>query len=124
MVARERVLVMISTLVAKSTTIVFEKMVSSILFTSFCSNYFNRGNNPSSYTQGLMFSNFSMWNCDFNLAGMTNVECHEKFKRCVKSVHESGKPGFSSVCPYDLAVSTMVQGMDVVILMSQWATNR
>ncbi|KAL8136567.1 hypothetical protein V2J09_002568 [Rumex salicifolius] len=53
--------------------------------------------------------------------GMTNVKCHKKFKNCVKKVHKSGSPGFSKICHYDLAVATMVQGMDMAILMSQWA---
>ncbi|GAV62191.1 hypothetical protein CFOL_v3_05715 [Cephalotus follicularis] len=41
--------------------------------------------------------------------GMTDVKCHEKFKRCIKKVHKSGKPGFSKECTYDTAVPTMVQ---------------
>ncbi|KAL9258828.1 putative phospholipase A2 homolog 1 [Drosera capensis] len=53
--------------------------------------------------------------------GMTNVKCHEKFKRCIKRVQKSGKGGFSEECPYDVAVPTMVQGMGMAILMSQWA---
>ncbi|KAJ4708599.1 Phospholipase A2 family protein [Melia azedarach] len=51
--------------------------------------------------------------------GLTNVKCHEKFKRCVKRVKNSGKVGFSQVCPYDTVMPTMVQGMDMAILMSQ-----
>jgi len=51
--------------------------------------------------------------------GMTNVKCHEKFKRCIKKVQKSGKVGFSRDCPYDTAVPTMVQGMDMAILLSQ-----
>ncbi|PIN03100.1 Phospholipase A(2) [Handroanthus impetiginosus] len=51
--------------------------------------------------------------------GMTNIKCHEKFKRCIKKVHKSGKEGFSESCPYDTAVPTMVQGMDMAILFSQ-----
>ncbi|KAL9249469.1 putative phospholipase A2 homolog 1 [Drosera capensis] len=39
--------------------------------------------------------------------GMTNVKCHEKFKRCIKKVQKSGKGGFSEECPYDVAVPTM-----------------
>ncbi|EYU41607.1 hypothetical protein ABFS82_10G042500 [Erythranthe guttata] len=52
--------------------------------------------------------------------GMTNIKCHEKFKRCIKKVHKSGKKGFSESCPYDTAVPTMVQGMDMAILFSQF----
>ncbi|GAB2275412.1 Probable phospholipase A2 1, partial [Dionaea muscipula] len=56
--------------------------------------------------------------------GMTNVKCHDKFKRCIKKVQNSGKAGFSHECPYDVAVPTMVQGMDMAILMSQWANQK
>ncbi|KAK9705404.1 hypothetical protein RND81_07G054200 [Saponaria officinalis] len=56
--------------------------------------------------------------------GMTNVKCHEKFKRCIKKVQKSGKAGFSKDCPYDVAVPTMVQGMDLAIMMSQIARPR
>lgn len=55
-------------------------------------------------------------------SGMINVKCHEKFKRCIKKVQKSGKAGFSKDCPYDVVVPTMVQGMDLAILMSQLAT--
>lgn len=51
---------------------------------------------------------------------MINVKCHEKFKRCIKKVQKSGKVGFSRDCPYDTAVPTMVQGMDMAILLSQF----
>ncbi|KAG0494139.1 hypothetical protein HPP92_005133 [Vanilla planifolia] len=51
--------------------------------------------------------------------GITNVKCHEKFKRCMKKVKKSGKAGFSRECPYDLIIPTMVQGMDMAILLSQ-----
>ncbi|GJY11502.1 probable phospholipase A2 homolog 1 [Tanacetum coccineum] len=56
--------------------------------------------------------------------GMTDVKCHEKFKRCIKKVHKSGKPGFSSDCPYDTAVPTMQQGMDMAILFSQFGNSK
>ncbi|KAH9611830.1 hypothetical protein KSS87_013680 [Heliosperma pusillum] len=56
-------------------------------------------------------------NCD----SMTSVKCHEKFKRCIKKVQKSGKAGFTKDCPYDVAVPTMVQGMDLAIMMSQLA---
>ena len=52
---------------------------------------------------------------------MTNIKCHEKFKKCIKKVLKSGKVGFSKDCTYDVAVLTMVQGMDLAILMSQIA---
>ncbi|XP_059634857.1 probable phospholipase A2 homolog 1 [Cornus florida] len=51
--------------------------------------------------------------------GLMNVKCHEKFKRCIKKVQKSGKDGFSRDCPYETAVPTMVQGMDMAILLSQ-----
>lgn len=54
-------------------------------------------------------------------AGVANVNCHEKFKKCIKKVQKSGKVGFSWECPYETAVPTMVQGMDLAILMSQFA---
>ncbi|XP_021751278.1 probable phospholipase A2 homolog 1 [Chenopodium quinoa] len=54
--------------------------------------------------------------------GMTNIKCHQKFKRCIKKAQKSGKAGFSKDCPYDVVVHTMVQGMDMAILMSQFAS--
>ena len=53
---------------------------------------------------------------------MINVKCHEKFKRCIKKAQKSGKGGFSKDCPYEIVVPTMVQGMDMAILMSQFAS--
>ncbi|XP_008812652.1 probable phospholipase A2 homolog 1 [Phoenix dactylifera] len=51
--------------------------------------------------------------------GLMSVKCHEKFKRCMRNVKKSGKVGFSKECPYDTAMPTMVQGMDMAILFSQ-----
>ncbi|THG18535.1 hypothetical protein TEA_000356 [Camellia sinensis var. sinensis] len=51
--------------------------------------------------------------------GLISIKCHEKFKTCIKKVQKSGKLGFSTECPYDTAVPTMVQGMDMAILFSQ-----
>ena len=56
--------------------------------------------------------------------GMTDIKCHEKFKRCIKKVHKSGKVGFAKQCPYDTAVPTMVQGMDLAILLSQFGNSK
>ncbi|XP_009592612.1 putative phospholipase A2 homolog 1 [Nicotiana tabacum] len=56
--------------------------------------------------------------------GMTNVKCHEKFKRCIKKVQKSRKAGFSRECPYDVAVPTMVQGMDMAIMFSQLGNSK
>ncbi|CAA2989966.1 probable phospholipase A2 homolog 1 [Olea europaea subsp. europaea] len=56
--------------------------------------------------------------------GLTNIKCHEKFKRCIKKVQKSGKIGFSNTCPYDTAVPTMVQGMDMAILFSQFGNSK
>ncbi|XP_062090978.1 probable phospholipase A2 homolog 1 [Humulus lupulus] len=56
--------------------------------------------------------------------GLTNIKCHEKFKRCIKKVHKSGKVGFSRDCPYETAVPTMVQGMDFAIMLSQFDNSR
>ncbi|KAK1312205.1 hypothetical protein QJS10_CPA07g00901 [Acorus calamus] len=54
--------------------------------------------------------------------GMTSVKCHEKFKSCIKRVQKSGKVGFSKKCPYETAMPTMIQGMDMAILFSQFGT--
>ena len=51
--------------------------------------------------------------------GLTNIKCHEKFKRRIKKVQKSWNVGFSRNCPYDTVVPTMVQGMDMAILLSQ-----
>ncbi|CAA0814295.1 Phospholipase A2-beta [Striga hermonthica] len=56
--------------------------------------------------------------------GMIDIKCHEKFKRCIKKVLKSGKKGFSKTCPYDTAVPTMVQGMDMAIMFSQLGAPR
>lgn len=56
--------------------------------------------------------------------GMNNVKCHQKFKRCIKKVQKSGKPGFSTVCPVDVAVPTMDQGMDMAIMFSQFGNSK
>ncbi|KAL3363270.1 hypothetical protein AABB24_012521 [Solanum stoloniferum] len=56
--------------------------------------------------------------------GMTNVKCHEKFKRCIMKVQKSGKVGFTRDCPYDVAVPTMVQGMDMAIMFSQLGNSK
>ena len=55
---------------------------------------------------------------------MTDIKCHEKFKRCIKKVHKSRKVGFSKQCPYDTDVPTMVQGMDLAILLSQFGNSK
>ncbi|KAK1265373.1 hypothetical protein QJS04_geneDACA018133 [Acorus gramineus] len=54
--------------------------------------------------------------------GLTSVKCHEKFKSCIKRVQKSGKVGFSKTCPYETAMPTMIQGMDMAILFSQLGT--
>ncbi|XP_077211054.1 putative phospholipase A2 homolog 1 [Tasmannia lanceolata] len=56
--------------------------------------------------------------------GLTNVKCHEKFKICIKKVQKSGKIGFSKDCPYEIAVPTMTQGMDLAILFSQLGNSK
>ncbi|WOG94282.1 hypothetical protein DCAR_0313575 [Daucus carota subsp. sativus] len=56
--------------------------------------------------------------------GMNNVKCHEKFKRCIKKVQKSGKPGFSNVCPLDVVVPVMDQGMDMAIMFSQFGNSK
>lgn len=72
---------------------------------------------------GLSISLFIFILCS-NFSGMINVKCHEKFKRCIKKVQKSGKVGFSRACPYDTAVPTMVQGMDMAILLSQFGGSK
>ncbi|KAG9456571.1 hypothetical protein H6P81_001079 [Aristolochia fimbriata] len=52
--------------------------------------------------------------------GIMSVKCHEKFKSCIKKIQKSGKVGFSEDCPYEIAVPTMTQGMDMAILFSQF----
>ncbi|RRT40447.1 hypothetical protein B296_00031862 [Ensete ventricosum] len=52
-------------------------------------------------------------------SGLMSVGCHEKFKTCIKKVKKSGKVGFSKECPYEAAMPTMIQGMDMAILFSQ-----
>ncbi|KAH7692090.1 Phospholipase A(2) protein [Dioscorea alata] len=52
--------------------------------------------------------------------GMMSVKCHEKFKNCIKRVKKSGKVGFSKECPFEVAMPTMIQGMDMAILFSQF----
>ncbi|KAK6151904.1 hypothetical protein DH2020_014539 [Rehmannia glutinosa] len=55
--------------------------------------------------------------------GVTNIECHEECKRCVRRVEKSGKVGFSNNCPYSAAVPTLVQCMDVALLLSQFGSS-
>ncbi|GMN50705.1 hypothetical protein TIFTF001_019857 [Ficus carica] len=54
---------------------------------------------------------------------LIDIKCHEKFKKCIKKVQKSGKVGFSRACPYETAVPTMVQGMDLAILLSQFGNS-
>ncbi|KAK6793763.1 hypothetical protein RDI58_007216 [Solanum bulbocastanum] len=56
--------------------------------------------------------------------GMTNVKCHEKFKRCIKKVQKSGKVGFTRDCSYDVAAPTMIQGIDMAIMFSQLGNSK
>ncbi|KAE8682572.1 Phospholipase A2-beta [Hibiscus syriacus] len=60
----------------------------------------------------------------FEKKGMININCHEKFKSCIKKVQKSGKVGFSWNCPIQMAVPTMMQGMDMVILFSRLGSAR
>ncbi|WCJ42637.1 Phospholipase A2 family protein [Euphorbia peplus] len=52
--------------------------------------------------------------------GLTNIKCHEKFKNCIRKVKKAGKAGFSEICPYEIAMPTMIQGMDMAIMFSQF----
>uniref|UniRef100_A0A1J3GFB5 phospholipase A2 n=1 Tax=Noccaea caerulescens TaxID=107243 RepID=A0A1J3GFB5_NOCCA len=62
-------------------------------------------------------------NC-VDLKGMTYVNCHKQFKRCVnrlsKSIKQSNgqKVGFSTQCPYSMVIPTMYNGMDYGIFFS------
>ncbi|KAB2079840.1 hypothetical protein ERO13_A05G028500v2 [Gossypium hirsutum] len=56
--------------------------------------------------------------------GLINVKCHEKFKSCIKKVQKSGKVGFSRNCPVEMAVPTMMQGMDMAILLSRLGSTK
>lgn len=58
------------------------------------------------------------------VSGLIDIKCHEKFKKCIKKVQKSGKVGFSRACPYETAVPTMVQGMDLAILLSQFGNSK
>ncbi|XP_008804440.2 probable phospholipase A2 homolog 1 [Phoenix dactylifera] len=55
--------------------------------------------------------------------GLMSVKCHEKFKNCIRKVKKSGKDGFSEECPYETAIPTMIQGMDMAILFSHFWRN-
>lgn len=55
---------------------------------------------------------------------MMNIRCHGKFKSCIKKVQKSGKKGFSNVCPYETAMPTMISGMDMAILLSQFGSTK
>ncbi|XP_042395725.1 probable phospholipase A2 homolog 1 [Zingiber officinale] len=54
--------------------------------------------------------------------GLMSVPCHDKFKRCIEKVKKTNKVGFSKECPYETAMPTMIQGMDMAILFSQLGT--
>ncbi|KFK29504.1 hypothetical protein AALP_AA7G143000 [Arabis alpina] len=63
-------------------------------------------------------------NC-VDLKGMTYINCHIQFKRCVNELNKSikqtkgaKKVGFFTQCPYSLAIPTMYKGMDYGILFS------
>lgn len=61
---------------------------------------------------------------DLELSGLINIKCHEKFKTCMKKVQKSGKVGFSRECPFERAVATMEQGMNLAILFSQFGSSK
>ena len=54
-------------------------------------------------------------------AGVQAVKCHQKFKKCMAKVAKDKAPGFSTKCPIDVARKTMDQGMDLAIMLSQFA---
>ncbi|KAL1820512.1 hypothetical protein ACET3Z_015381 [Daucus carota] len=56
--------------------------------------------------------------------GMNNVECHQNFRHCIKKVQKSGKRGFSEVCPVDVVMPTMDQGMEIAIMFSEFGNSK
>ncbi|CAO2040076.1 unnamed protein product, partial [Urochloa humidicola] len=56
--------------------------------------------------------------------GLMSVKCHEKFKNCMRKVKKAGKVGFSAKCPYEMAMATMTQGMDMAIMLSQLGSQK
>ena len=56
--------------------------------------------------------------------GLMSIKCHEKFKNCMRKVKKTGKAGFSKKCPYELAMATMTQGMDMAIMLSQLGSQK
>lgn len=58
------------------------------------------------------------------LLGLMSVKCHEKFKNCMRKVKKAGKVGFSTKCPYEMAMATMTQGMDMAIMLSQLGSQK
>lgn len=75
----------------------------------------------TSYIFYFKFNDDCNW---FLFTGLTDIKCHEKFKTCIKRVHKSGRVGFSRDCPYNTAVPTMTQGMDLAILFSQFGDSK
>ncbi|VVA95440.1 unnamed protein product [Arabis nemorensis] len=63
-------------------------------------------------------------NC-VDLKGMTYVNCHIQFKRCVNEVNKTinqskgQKVGFSTQCPFSLVIPTVYKGMDYGIFFSK-----
>lgn len=57
-------------------------------------------------------------------SGLTNIKCHTKFKSCITKVQKSGMAGFSQQCPYSIAIPTMVNGMDIAIMFSQFSSGK
>uniref|UniRef100_A0A453Q854 Uncharacterized protein n=1 Tax=Aegilops tauschii subsp. strangulata TaxID=200361 RepID=A0A453Q854_AEGTS len=55
---------------------------------------------------------------------LMSIKCHEKFKNCMRRVKKTGKAGFSKKCPYELAMATMTQGMDMAIMLSQLGSQK
>ncbi|XP_048549190.1 probable phospholipase A2 homolog 1, partial [Triticum urartu] len=58
------------------------------------------------------------------IKGLMSIKCHEKFKNCMRRVKKTGKVGFSKKCPYELAMATMTQGMDMAIMLSQLGSQK
>ncbi|RHN53121.1 putative phospholipase A(2) [Medicago truncatula] len=55
--------------------------------------------------------------------GMTHVKCHKRLKNCLIREQKANKVGFSKECPANVAVPTMIKGMDLAILLSELGGN-
>ncbi|XP_021315398.1 probable phospholipase A2 homolog 1 isoform X1 [Sorghum bicolor] len=79
----------------------------------------------SSLARNFSLDGFCVAGCNvITPLGMMSVKCHEKFKNCMRKVKKAGKVGFSKKCPYEIAMATMTQGMDMAIMLSQLGSQK